>query len=506
MGGVLSAIAAGPQPINIDPTLALKRRILLGDAQAQQQERLAQAQNLQLKAQLQQRNLQNQSYLSAAFRDAEGDPEKTKQLARQYGADVTAIDAFDEAHQKLIDQRIAAGKSQNELAIQQHDQARAGLEQIRQIPDEQQKAQAYQQWLAGPAKQYLNPQEFAAWTQTHPQYTNDADLGMMSAALNTGSKVAEEANKRIEAQTKATEAGTQASREAREAERQAAELPGIKADAQRKQMIAKAVEDAQKDPMAGSSAIDAALPPNVDALSNSAYKAAWSAAMRVGNVDGAAKIVEAAANHAASISPAKQQFGVNEAVAKAQAEAPIKVAESVAQAKAMNGTGPTSNVPPHLAPTAIAAYNKAGQSLATAQTAAEEVQKVLDAAESGNKAAGANVPLVGVGALNAVNGIKRINSAEIHQYGTAGSLLDKIQGKLQGWVTGQPIPKDVLDDMRDLHKQLAEGAQVKHEREIQSINQSYGSSFQPMKFEAPAKSASATHRYNQKTGKIEPIQ
>lgn len=197
-----------------------------------------------------------------------------------------------------------------------------------------------------------------------------------------------------------------------------------------------------------------------------------------------------AATIAGILKDASNQIGKTEtAVATANAETPGKIAAAVATGRAMNGTGPTANVPPHLAPAAIAAYNKSGEALAQAQTDSDDIQKVLDLAGAGNKAAGANVPMLGVGAVNAINGIKRITSAEIAQYGSAGSLLDKIQGKLQGWVEGQPIPADVLKDMKSLHDTLAESALAKHSREVQSINNSYGSSFEPMKFQAAKPSA-----------------
>ncbi len=97
---------------------------------------------------------------------------------------------------------------------------------------------------------------------------------------------------------------------------------------------------------------------------------------------------------------------------------------------------------------------------------------------------------MGVGAVNAVNGIKRINAAEIAQYGTAGSLLDKIQGKLQGWTEGQPIPADVLKDMKTLHSTLeAEPYQVYNDS-LNSLNNRTGAQFKPAF--APPGSAKST--------------
>jgi hypothetical protein len=143
-------------------------------------------------------------------------------------------------------------------------------------------------------------------------------------------------------------------------------------------------------------------------------------------------------------------------------------------------------VRPNLVGPASAAMEKAGNELATAQGAADAMQNVLDLASKGNKAAGSNLPLLGVGALNAMNGIKRINGAEIAQYGSAGSLLDKIQGRIGSLTVGQPIPQDVLDSIRELHTTLAQQAPITYERKRQVTNQTYGSSFPSVNFTGTA--------------------
>lgn len=497
---VLPLIAQGPRPVQIDPTLGLQRRVQLGELAAQQQERMAQAQTLQAQAAERQRALQSQQAMHQAFIEGGGDWDKIPTLAAQYGATTADIQAGMKANQDLVTSRMANDKTQNELAISHHDQLRGQLNAIAQLPPEQQTAAIQNFWTSND-NLWSSPAEKAAAQQTFGNLSDPQIRNAFDATLNMGSKAAAEANERQKSASDFLNAQTAQEKEKREATTAAALLPGQQAESQKQQMIVDAMKAAAQNPSQGQAAIDLAIPAAVDGQANAAFKAAWAAAMQAGNIDGAAKIVAAAADHAASISPAKQQFEIGKAVAQEKAEAPVKIAESIAQAKAMNGTGAVANVPPHLAPTAISDYNKSAQALAAAQTTADDVQAVLDLAASGNKAAGANVPLVGVGALNAVNGIKRINSAEIGQYGTAGSLLDKIQGKLQGWTQGQPIPKDVLDDMKTLHDQLAQGAQTKHEREVQVINNSYGSNFQPMKFQpkAPAASGGGTIKVRRKS-------
>ncbi len=137
-------------------------------------------------------------------------------------------------------------------------------------------------------------------------------------------------------------------------------------------------------------------------------------------------------------------------------------------------------VPKYLQAPAAAAFSKSAIAYQDARATADDIQNVIDLVKSGNKAAGSNLPLLGVGALNAINGIKRMNKAEIDQYQGAGSLYDKITGKLGGLAEGKPIPADVLADIETLHKTLAEGAAKKHAGEVSAINVSHGSNFKPM--------------------------
>lgn len=150
-------------------------------------------------------------------------------------------------------------------------------------------------------------------------------------------------------------------------------------------------------------------------------------------------------------------------------------------AKIAAGTGNTlpelANTPKAMQAPAAAAYSRSSIAYADAKAAAEEIQSVIDLVKSGNKAAGSNLPLLGVGSLNAINGIKRMNKAEIDQYQGAGSLWDRITGKAGNLAAGQPIPADVLADIEQLHRTLADGSLRKYKGEVDAINKSHGSSF-----------------------------
>lgn len=171
---------------------------------------------------------------------------------------------------------------------------------------------------------------------------------------------------------------------------------------------------------------------------------------------------------------------------------PLRTQQAVNQARSLRA-GDNAAVA-KVAPSAIAAVQehaiKLDQAYATAKDASDSLQTIIDAAEHGNKAAGANLPLVGVETLNALNGIKRVNSAEISQYGTAGSLLDKIKGKIGGLVSGQPIPNEVMEDIRSLHSQLGDNAFQKYAGELDALNKRTGSAYKPT-YGAPKTSGTA---------------
>ncbi len=172
---------------------------------------------------------------------------------------------------------------------------------------------------------------------------------------------------------------------------------------------------------------------------------------------------------------------VKKAVSTAQATEGIDIDKAVKQAKALR-MGDNQAVA-GVAPSAIQSVQehaiKLDQAYAGVKDATDAMDRLIALATGGNKAAGANLPLAGVGAVNAINGIKRINSAEIHQYGTAGSLLDEIKGKLGKWTEGKPIPADVLKDIKTLHDDLGAQAYSKYAGELHSLNERTGAQYKP---------------------------
>ncbi len=108
---------------------------------------------------------------------------------------------------------------------------------------------------------------------------------------------------------------------------------------------------------------------------------------------------------------------------------------------------------------------------------AADMQSFLDMARSGNKAAGTNLPIVTVGMVNAINGIKRMNRAEIAQNEHMGSLVDKITGFAQGVVVGQPVPKAILDSLDELKTTLSKNADESYSKAIEGVDNVYRSNY-----------------------------
>lgn len=282
-----------------------------------------------------------QAIRKAMLATTDGDPATLQTSALQFGARPSTVLALSKS---LADQRKALAEAdKDDLAAgkERHDALAGLLQSYEQQPDDQ-KQQGWPSLLSTVMQRKLmTPKEFDQFAQTHPQYPGAEANGLYINGLKTESTLFSEAQKAKEAanQTKtadaaALNASTNVAKEGREAVLQTEQLPGIQAEAQRKQMVTAAMKEALADPAKGAAAIDAALPANVDPQANAGYKAAWQSAMAAGSPESAAKIVEAAATHAASMSPAKQQLDINKAVAQAKAEMPTKIATAGAEARA----------------------------------------------------------------------------------------------------------------------------------------------------------------------------
>lgn len=141
---------------------------------------------------------------------------------------------------------------------------------------------------------------------------------------------------------------------------------------------------------------------------------------------------------------------------------------------------PLVGVTPQLAPRAIAEATKAGNDYVAAQNASEEMDSMIQMMRSGNKLAYSYEPTTGVFAINMGNQSHRINRTEIEQYGGAGSAWDRIVGSFGKLVSGKSVPANIINDMEQVHQQLANNSLDNYRRSLAVTNQNYGSTFQPV--------------------------
>jgi hypothetical protein len=207
MGSSVDAlIAAGPRPVQIDPTLAAQRRIQMGEIAAQQQERMAQAQTLQAQAQERQAAFQDQQALQKAFVDSGGDFDKLPQLAIQYGARLPAVQAAQAAHETMVTSLLGNEKTRNELATAHHQALSRMVDGISDLPPEERDAAMPGFWQK--AAQYLPPDELKTAQQTFGS-TDDRTLSAFKATLDYGGNLAKEAVERQNAQAATTKAAAE---------------------------------------------------------------------------------------------------------------------------------------------------------------------------------------------------------------------------------------------------------------------------------------------------------
>jgi len=165
------------------------------------------------------------------------------------------------------------------------------------------------------------------------------------------------------------------------------------------------------------------------------------------------------------------------------------------------GTDPAvQNVSPKDVGKARAEYSKAGQEFAAANQAAQGMQDFIAEAKAGNKEAVKVVPLQGALEITTAQGVHRINRTEVDQLAGAGSLYDKLAGKVGHVLTGKDIDDSVLNDMKELAGTVQRNARGLHENKVKSINQAYGSDFKPMDFgggnSAPTQPAATSGGFN----------
>jgi hypothetical protein len=225
-----------------------------------------------------------------------------------------------------------------------------------------------------------------------------------------------------------------------------------------------------------------------------------------GQPDAKPEIIQQLQNSVDYLSKAKEDIQ-NEAIDAKKKEAAalqpfeIEKARAMGQAKAevdaqiaRGSNAALANVPPHLIPPATQAATKAGEDFAQAKSVSDRLAAMMQAAKNGNVVSYQLIPQEGALQITTSQGVHRINMAEIENYG-GGSIFQRMEGRFGKALTGKSIPDSVLGDMEEMQRIQAEGSRVKYENTLKTINQTYGSNFQPVQLTTMTARAPATRTY-----------
>lgn len=463
---------------------ALQMKSLLGEQQLQQGQ-LA----------MQQQQLKDQSAITSAWKNWDGkDPDTLVKGVLNAGGSGNAANQIDQMLMARQQQKNALSESDFKIQNDKNDRMLGRLNAAEDVPDEGLLEHATNAIKQSVSLGDLDPRGAQAAQQAMAQAGNDPKA--MRAALDNFKKSYQlesvqfsRAKEQSEIQKNQAQAGLDNAN---------------KLLAQNKADVMAAYK---ANPQVLLSQVDAIAPANKYGSLNQRTKAGIHNALMTGDIDQAKDLLKQASEQVGGvekdIAVATNPDIQAGKVAVATAEGAAKAAQEAKTARGSNAA--LAEVPPHLVAPATAAANKAGEDFATANQAAQNLSDFIAEAKSGNKAAVKIVPLQGALEITTAQGVHRINRTEVDQYGGAGSLYDKLAGKVGGVLTGKSIDDSVLDDMNALQQKIASNAQSLHKNKLDVINQTYGSKFKPVEFEnaAPGTTgkAPATDFFSQFGGK-----
>lgn len=427
----------------------------LAQVQALKNQQL-QSQSGQLELQQQQLNMQQQQAVMRAFANSGGDMDKALQeISTTAPLQYMALKSQQINLQKAYDEHA---KATREDALYQNDMAGRDAQYVL---DQKPEVRPYAYLTKRPGWIQKNP----ALEQQLPPTWDDSLEPVLQGIVARSQSIKDQAA------TQASKAATAVSE---------AELPGKKADSDTKAakfvLYKRAVDEFTKNPQASDDIIDSVFPARLDANANATFKAARRNAMLTGGPDAADDVTKTAATHAASIAqainPQVMTAEIQKAAAVARALVPIEVGKTIATEKAKAQVSPDAFagiVDSGARTKASTEANLIDRTYEDKKGAADDLQTIIQQARAGNKGAG---PLVAVATLR--QQVNRVNRQELEAVQGAGSLWDRIQGKLGQLTEGKPIDESVLNDMENLSRMLAESARRTANSKITRLNQLYG--------------------------------
>jgi hypothetical protein len=438
----------------------------------QQQTQALQQQEAGMSIQQKQMDLDSERGFMKAYTEANGDPEKALQLAPGYGVMPTYLYKVKDMLLGYQQKEAELDKTTLENKLAHNDMLHSVYQDAFDEKDPNKQAQ-----LAADAGREALKKGLVT-PQTAFQYNGPDSLKLYEGGLNTTKYV----TTRAQAQKDIAEAGqkklqTQVEQHKLDLYNTLMQTP------QALQNRVNASVDPVKYPQLNAIAMNEAKnQPDIEGINATTEKYAAKVADIEKELDPRARQAKIADEIAKETDPRLLAARTQQAVQTEAATSPFKVAQAVATARQVRaGDNPAvANVAPGAVMQVTQQAMKLDEQYAKEKAIAETMGRFLDLAASGNKAAGSNIPLLGVETLNAANGIKRVNRDEITQYEGAGSLFDRIVGKLGKLAVGQPIPQDVLNDIRTMHQTLGNQSWQTYTNSIGALNNRFNSQFQPM--------------------------
>lgn len=200
-------------------------------------------------------------------------------------------------------------------------------------------------------------------------------------------------------------------------------------------------------------------------------------AAKAGDVEGAKKILDEAAEYAAA--PGK-------AAAVSAAEVPSRISAAVQTeiAKSRLAPGAVAGImDPVLQRQAITEANKANDEYQGKVGDAQRLQQFVDASRSGNQAASAMIPIAEVREI-----VNRVNSQELQAAGGGVSMWRKVSNWAATAAEGKPTDA-TLSDIEQLGKMMQGAADRTRRGKLQGINTNMGAKFPLEAPEVPAAAA-----------------
>lgn len=465
------SISLNVQPAQIQsPLAAITGAVQLRDLMVQQQlkrQQIAQSQvqteDLQAQAQERQRDLADQSTVQGVqgtkeFHDAYASGDVTGLLGgRVQSKTIIALNNSALAAKEKASQLDEKGRAKASEAAGKLTNILAGLD-----PNDDQAAA--DQLKAGATNMGVQYPEYAhqvsAFQDINKDNVRDVSKNMMDTAGLTKSvmdAVTEQQKKLQDVQT----SKAAADKDTKQGNLALAETPGAQAKSEVESIRLQMMKDA------GDPDIAAKVIGNIASPGTPLYKGLLTAYMAAPSPEMKHEVLEKGLTVLGESDPAVIQARIKQAVGTAAATLPIEVNKAVQTqiALAKNAPGAFNQIIETAARTrAENQYDAATKEYHDKAMTAKSVEDMIDAAQGGNRAAPAVIPIAELRTF-----ITRPNIQELRGVGNAGSWIDKVTGFIDGAKKGQSIPAGILDGVRGIAEIQKDVASQRYDLAIKSL-------------------------------------